>query len=117
MMRLEEVRAAVPRISFKQMVQTVQTAHDQTRTRASEHRPFLTRAEVAATFGVSSSTVARWARAGRLPYILTLGGRRRFPRDKIRELAAELAREATPLGPAGRPPSPAPLGREGEGDV
>ncbi len=95
-MRMEEFRTAAPRIFFKQMVQTVQNVHDESRMRASEHRSFLTRAEVAATFGVSSSTVARWARAGRLPYLLTLGGRRRFPRDKILERAGELAREATP---------------------
>ena len=115
-MRVEEVPATGPRTSYSQMVQTVRNDHGRTGTRASEQKLFLTRAEVAATFGVSSSSVGRWARAGRLPYVLTLGGRRRFPRDKILELAAELAREAIPLAPAWPPPRRATSGGDSAGD-
>ena len=49
---------------------------------------FLSRREVAALFNVSPHTVYRWAREGRLPYLLTPGGRRRYPRDAVERLAA-----------------------------
>jgi excisionase family DNA binding protein len=41
---------------------------------------FLTPAEVAALFRVSPSTVSRWARAGKLSFITTPGGHRRYKR-------------------------------------
>ena len=44
-------------------------------------------AEVAAIFGVNVETVGRWARAGKIPFVLTRGGHRRYPEDQIRELA------------------------------
>jgi excisionase family DNA binding protein len=49
----------------------------------------LTPAEVAALFRVNPKTVTRWARAGRISYIKTLGGHRRFRADEIRKLVAE----------------------------
>jgi excisionase family DNA binding protein len=49
-------------------------------------RRFLTRSEVARLFEVSPATVARWTRAGKLPYVLTLGGQRRYVRDQILDL-------------------------------
>jgi excisionase family DNA binding protein len=39
----------------------------------------LTPAQVAALFAVDPKTVARWAKAGRIECIRTLGGHRRFP--------------------------------------
>jgi excisionase family DNA binding protein len=48
----------------------------------------LTPAEVAAAFRVDPKTVTRWANAGKLPSIRTLGGHRRFPRGAV---AAALA--------------------------
>jgi excisionase family DNA binding protein len=48
----------------------------------------LTPAEVAAMFGVDSATVTRWARAGRLPSVRTLGGHRRFRERDVRALLA-----------------------------
>lgn len=60
------------------------------RSRSSEsHAPrLLSRREVAAIFGVSPHTVYRWAREGRLPVLMTLGGRRRYPAEEIERLAA-----------------------------
>jgi excisionase family DNA binding protein len=41
--------------------------------------------EVAALFQVSPKTVTRWARAGKLECVRTLGGHRRFPVDAVRK--------------------------------
>ena len=49
----------------------------------------LTPAEVAALFRVNPKTVTRWARAGRISYIKTLGGHRRFRADEIQKLLAD----------------------------
>lgn len=39
----------------------------------------LTPGEVASLFRVTPKTITRWAEAGKLPAIRTLGGHRRFP--------------------------------------
>ncbi|MBW8732092.1 MAG: helix-turn-helix domain-containing protein [Terrabacter sp.] len=43
----------------------------------------LTPAEVATIFRVDPKTVSRWARAGRLHALRTLGGHRRYPESEI----------------------------------
>jgi excisionase family DNA binding protein len=48
--------------------------------------PLLTPAEVAAAFRVDPKTVTRWAKAGKLSSIRTLGGHRRFLATEIRTL-------------------------------
>jgi excisionase family DNA binding protein len=50
----------------------------------------LTPAEVAAMFRVDPKTVTRWARAGRISALRTLGGHRRFRADEIRRFLAEV---------------------------
>lgn len=47
----------------------------------------LTRAEVAKIFQVSPSTITRWAKAGKLPAVKTLGGHRRYKAKDVMELA------------------------------
>jgi excisionase family DNA binding protein len=42
--------------------------------------------EVAARFRVDPKTVTRWANAGKLPSIRTLGGHRCYPGDAVNEL-------------------------------
>jgi excisionase family DNA binding protein len=49
----------------------------------------LTPAEVAAMFRVNPKTVTRWARAGKISAVRTLGGHRRFRADEIRRFLAE----------------------------
>jgi excisionase family DNA binding protein len=49
---------------------------------------YLLTNEVAAILHVSPKTVSRWAKDGRLPFLFTLGGHRRYPEAEIRELAA-----------------------------
>ncbi|UJP41084.1 BldC family transcriptional regulator [Cellulomonas palmilytica] len=46
----------------------------------------LTPQEVAMLFGVDPKTVTRWARAGRLNAIRTLGGHRRYLGSEVRAL-------------------------------
>ena len=53
----------------------------------------LTPAEVAAMFRVNPKTVTRWARAGKLNAIRTLGGHRRFRASEIRQTLADMAQE------------------------
>jgi len=57
---------------------------------------FLTRTEVARRLGVSPNTVSRWAREGRLPCHLTLGGHRRFDRAVVEELIRRMSGGAEP---------------------
>ncbi len=51
-------------------------------------RRYLSRREVALLFDVSAHTVYRWTKEGRLPYVLTPGGRRRYPRLEVEQIAA-----------------------------
>jgi excisionase family DNA binding protein len=46
----------------------------------------LTPAEVAALFRVDPKTVTRWAKAGKLSSIRTLGGHRRYWETEVRRL-------------------------------
>lgn len=46
----------------------------------------LTPAEVAALFRVDPKTVTRWAKAGKLSSIRTLGGHRRYWENEVRGL-------------------------------
>lgn len=55
---------------------------------ANPEKRFLSRLEGATLFDVSPHTIYRWTREGRLPYVLTPGGRRRYPREEIDRLAA-----------------------------
>ena len=50
----------------------------------------LTPAEVAVMFRVNPKTVTRWARAGRISAVRTLGGHRRFRADEIRRFLGEV---------------------------
>ena len=54
---------------------------------------YLRTAEVAELLHVSPKTVSRWAKEGKLPFLKTLGGHRRYPEAKIRELAMGLQDE------------------------
>lgn len=51
---------------------------------------YLRTSEVAGLLHVSPKTVSRWAQEGKLPFLRTLGGHRRYPDSEIRALAEEL---------------------------
>ena len=55
-------------------------------TRKSDAEALLTPAEVAAMFRVDPKTVTRWAKAGKLSSIRTLGGHRRYLESEVRAL-------------------------------
>jgi excisionase family DNA binding protein len=55
-------------------------------THMSESETLLTPAEVAALFRVDPKTVTRWAKAGKLSAIRTLGGHRRYRESEVRAL-------------------------------
>ncbi len=56
--------------------------------RSPEAEPLLTPAEVATMFRVDPKTVTRWAKAGKLSSIRTLGGHRRYKESEVRSLLA-----------------------------
>lgn len=58
--------------------------------RPSETEPLLTPAEVATMFRVDPKTVTRWAKAGKLTSIRTLGGHRRYRESEVRALLNSL---------------------------
>ena len=62
-------------------------------TRPSESEPLLTPAEVAAMFRVDPKTVTRWAKAGKLSSIRTLGGHRRYRESEVRDLLTGMVPE------------------------
>lgn len=47
---------------------------------------YLTSGEVAKLLHVSPKTVCRWAVEGRIPFMMTLGGHRRFPLDVVQKM-------------------------------
>jgi excisionase family DNA binding protein len=53
---------------------------------AVEGEALLTPAEVATLFRVDRATVTRWAKAGKLPALRTLGGHRRYLESEVRRL-------------------------------
>jgi excisionase family DNA binding protein len=54
--------------------------------RPREQEVLLTPAEVAALFRVDPKTVTRWAKAGKLTAIKTLGGHRRYRQSEVQSL-------------------------------
>jgi excisionase family DNA binding protein len=51
-----------------------------------DNEQLLTPAEVAALFRVDPKTVTRWAKAGKLSSIRTLGGHRRYRESEVKAL-------------------------------
>ncbi len=58
-------------------------------------KPLLTPGEVARLFGVSPKTVTRWADAGKLTPIRTLGGHRRYRASEVYRLFEEVMPSTT----------------------
>ncbi|RYV52592.1 BldC family transcriptional regulator [Pengzhenrongella frigida] len=56
----------------------------------------LTPSEVASMFRVDPKTVTRWAKAGKISAIRTLGGHRRFHEDEVRQLLGGVPEQRNP---------------------
>ena len=67
------------------------------------YKSFFTRAEVARLFEVAPNTVNRWVLGGKLPSVVTPGGRRRYPVGAILELVDELTQCTGPSMRGGSP--------------
>ena len=74
----------------------------------------LTPAEVAAMFRVDPKTVTRWAKAGKLSCVRTLGGHRRYLASEVKALLdSGPGRQAAPIPPSQTPlVTPDPSGLE-----
>ena len=64
-----------------------------------EQEVLLTPSEVASLFRVDPKTVTRWAKAGKLTSIRTLGGHRRYKESEVKNL---LANNPITIGNGGR---------------
>ena len=73
------------------LVQKEEAAHMSAHTPEAE--PLLTPAEVATMFRVDPKTVTRWAKAGKLTSIRTLGGHRRYRETEVRALLAGIPQQ------------------------
>lgn len=58
----------------------------------------LTPSEVAALFRVDPKTVTRWAKAGKLSCVKTLGGHRRYLASEVNALLTGFPAPRTPVG-------------------
>ncbi|HVE76478.1 MAG TPA: helix-turn-helix domain-containing protein [Actinomycetota bacterium] len=52
---------------------------------------YLRTAQVARLLHVSPKTISRWAKEQKLPYVMTLGGHRRFPAEAIADIVSKLS--------------------------
>ena len=65
---------------------------------ASEQEVLLTPAEVASLFRVDPKTVTRWAKAGKLTSIRTLGGHRRYKESEVKSLLTSISKHVNGNG-------------------
>jgi excisionase family DNA binding protein len=61
-----------------------------------ESEALLTPSEVASLFRVDPKTVTRWAKAGKLSSIRTLGGHRRYLESEVRDLLGGVPQQQRP---------------------
>jgi excisionase family DNA binding protein len=71
--------------------------------RVTDADELLTPAEVAALFRVDPKTVTRWAKAGKLTSIRTLGGHRRYRAAEVRALLDNVPAPRTSTEDSGPP--------------
>ena len=65
---------------------------------SSDHEVLLTPSEVATLFRVDPKTVTRWAKAGKLTSIRTLGGHRRYKESEVKTLLITTTSQSTKNG-------------------
>lgn len=70
------------------------------RSQAVTSNPLMTPAEVATAFRVDPKTVTRWAKAGKLSSIRTLGGHRRYLESEVLAILSDASAREEWHGPA-----------------
>ena len=65
---------------------------------SSDQEVLLTPAEVASLFRVDPKTVTRWAKAGKLTSIRTLGGHRRYKESEVKALLVTTTSQSSKNG-------------------
>ena len=65
---------------------------------SSEQEVLLTPAEVATLFRVDPKTVTRWAKAGKITSIRTLGGHRRYKESEVKSLLTSISKQVKDNG-------------------
>jgi excisionase family DNA binding protein len=70
---------------------------------ASSTSRYLRTSDVAKLLQVSPGTVSAWAKDGKLPYLRTLGGQRRYPEAAIKALLERLSADGLGRPRAGGP--------------
>ena len=65
---------------------------------SSDQEVLLTPAEVASLFRVDPKTVTRWAKAGKLTSIRTLGGHRRYKESEVKSHLTSISKPMTGSG-------------------
>ena len=89
-------------VSAQMSAQMSERAAPSTTAAPAQPATLLTPAEVAALFRVDPKTVTRWAKAGKLTSIRTLGGHRRYHESEVRALlGGQVPERRTPLPDAG----------------
>ena len=68
----------------------------------SDQEVLLTPSEVATLFRVDPKTVTRWAKAGKLTSIRTLGGHRRFKESEVKALLTATTNNSFGVGDGGK---------------
>ena len=63
-----------------------------------EQEVLLTPSEVAILFRVDPKTVTRWAKAGKLTSVRTLGGHRRYKESEVKSLLITTTSQSTKNG-------------------
>lgn len=69
-----------------------------------KYKSYFTRSEIAQMFEVAPNTVNRWVRGGKLPSVLSPGGRRRYPVNAILQLIPAPAQAGPTSLPEGGTP-------------
>src|SRR6267143_1098062 len=78
------------RSAFPPILTAVGMDHEVENMQPRDDDALLTPSEVAAMFRVNPKTVTRWARAGKISAIRTLGGHRRFRASEIRSFLEQV---------------------------
>ncbi len=88
--RVRSSTARRPRVSRARTRRREKTVEERALETTSDPDALLTPSEVAAMFRVNPKTVTRWARAGKISAIRTLGGHRRFRAAEIRRFLEQV---------------------------